>query len=407
MPNLSYALLVLLLGFALSESFTKLLVFSDGSQWIPLGKFTKTADTTARVRMSSKPWVATDKKLTLYIVAYTPAGWAKAITGKGCTSLLEYMSSQYPLVMSTDASWSDTAELKFSESSMYLVASICYSPHVTELQGFSIQFEINGCNQEPISDSDLTQLQGKTYPAPTPRDPQSPEPEQSSRFMFFNTAALVFFVLSLIVFQVAVKRLFTRQFLFQFPILVGSVVARMLMHAMVLLDYYVESEVVDAVVTILDVLSQYSFIFSSVITILGYLSESVGQAVITLILLSLIYFALGFTKRRALVLGLRLLLVAGAGGAFGYGLRKSEQPKNVKLASLVSAVMYVLGLLVVEMDLLGCAPYASVLVDRFYLLKAYQNCSSALHWVVEGDPLIQAIIMGVSLFIMGYLTRER
>eukprot|EP00826_Nyctotherus_ovalis_P058378 TRINITY_DN8017_c0_g3_i1.p1 TRINITY_DN8017_c0_g3~~TRINITY_DN8017_c0_g3_i1.p1 ORF type:complete len:350 (+),score=52.55 TRINITY_DN8017_c0_g3_i1:76-1125(+) len=340
-------------------------------------------------------------------VAYTSAGWAKAITGKGCTSLLEYMSSQYPLVMSTDASWSDAVDLKFSESSMYLVASICYSPHVAELQGFSIQFEIKGCDHEPISEADLNQLQGKTYSTPTPRDPQTPAPEQSSRFMFFNSAALVFFVLSLILFQVAVKRLFTRQFLFQFPILVGSIVARILMHTMVLLDSYVESEIVDAIVTILDVLSQYSFIFTSIITILGYLSESVGQAIITLTILSLIYFALGFTKRRALVLALRLLLVAGAGGAFGYGLRKSEQPKNVKLASLASVVAYVLGLLLVEMDLLGCTPHASVLVDRFYLLKSYQNCPSALHWIVEGDPLIQAIIMGVSLFIMGYLTRDR
>jgi len=408
MTKLPYGLLILLFGLVMTETYTKLLVFSENDQWIPLGKFTKSADITARVHISSKRWATIDKKLKLHLVAYTPSNWEKAINGKGCGSLLEYMSNPYELEMGIDGSWSNLHKLDFVEPVMYLAASICESPNISELTGHGIQFEINGCNYEPISQGDLDKLQGKTHPVPIERN-QEPiiVSESSSRFLFFNTAAVSFFILTIIVFQIIIKGLFTRRFIFQFFILIGSIIARIVMHTIIIVDSYTEVEVVDSIIVSLDILSQFAFIFSSIITILGYLTESIGQSLISLILLSLIYLGLGFTKKQLFVAVLRGLLIGGAVGAFAYGLGKSEQPRSIKLASLITVIVYVLGLLLVEIDLLSCSPNSFILIDRFYVLKTYQNYSSPLHWIVEGDYLIQAIIMGVTLFVMGYLTRYR
>ena len=203
------------------------------------------------------------------------------------------------------------------------------------------------------------------------------------------------------------KEIFTKAFLFQFPIVIACVIMRILMHITIIFDYYSSSEIIDTIIILLDVFSQYAFIFTSIINILGDLFESVLQSILVLVILSLLYFIIGYTSSIVIVLIVRGITMASLGIALGIGLRKQDQPKSVKYISFATGMVYILALIIVDMDIMGCVEKASALIDRFYLLKGYQKCVSDLHWFVEADYLIQAISMSAALFVLGYFIKDK
>lgn len=386
-------------------SYRKAITFKKKDEWIDLGKITTTGDSNIRAMLITYSDVVTSRKPDLTLLAFGPNTWDSVTKAKGCSDLKD--DDHYTLQLFLNDTYVNANRILFREPTMKFVATNCFSPFSSNLQGRPIDLEITECTYELPEEEDEPVVEKSKKPEPKEEHPErdfklfaySEREVKVGKFKIPNLVCLIILGASLLLSSLLAAKTFCNSVHF---ILILSVLMRIAMHVLLFLE--LTAGFVETVVSFLDAASQFGFVLSCISIILSYPSNSPKLVVIFDILAAILYFFLGWQTNLFLILGLRggigLVLVLAA--VLGVGQKNRVTSKGCGLAV---GLVFLGWLAFVESLLAKCAGSESMLMDRIELVTDYPLCSNKHQWAVKFDYVFQAGVMALAMVASGFTAK--
>jgi len=390
--------ILLFLPQALSLTVEKTIIFSPNNEWVPLGKFREEGNLTLTGQLLARNFGASNKSLVVYVVSYTAKDWIKVASTIGCISRLQQMHAQYTLSLPTSTSKSSSVKVLFPEEEMYLVATNCFSPDDVQVENKPIKIVVDNCSYE-IAES-VNTIKNETEVIE--------ELHKSFDYFLeiFNAFAFIILLVNVMITQVFSKKLANSEYMFAFPALVVGVMLRMVMHVLLMVEPLLKLKYVRRIVLSLDLISQYGFFVNSTVTVIGYPLESIGAALISAVIVLGAFILLSLSSTLFSIISCRGLLAIILTISFIYGMKNMLQPKSLKTLAFLTGLLYTLGMMVLEIEVMEFVKVESILLDRVELFVKSITENRGLQVVVELDLMFQAIVMGITVSAVGHYARR-
>eukprot|EP00826_Nyctotherus_ovalis_P007845 TRINITY_DN1200_c0_g4_i1.p1 TRINITY_DN1200_c0_g4~~TRINITY_DN1200_c0_g4_i1.p1 ORF type:complete len:408 (-),score=126.07 TRINITY_DN1200_c0_g4_i1:84-1307(-) len=396
--------LLALTPFSSAYSYRKAITFKKKDEWIDLGKITTTGDSNIRAMLITYSDVVTSRKPDLTLLAFGSDTWHSVSRAKDCTDLKD--DDHYTLQLFLNDTYVNANRILFREPTMRFVATNCFSPYSSNLQGRPIDLEITECTYE-LPEEDESVVEKSKKPEPKEEHPEedfklfaySEREVKVGKFKIPNLVCLIILGASLLLSSLLAAKTFCNSVHF---ILILSVLMRIVMHVLLFLE--LTMGFVETIVSFLDVASQFGFVLSCISIIFSYPSNSPKLAVIFDILTAVLYYFLGRQTNLFFILGLRggigLVLILAA--ILGVGQKNRITSKGCGLAV---GLVFLGWLTFVESLLVKCAGSESILMDRIELVTDYPLCSNKHQWAVKFDYVFQAGVMALAMVASGFTAK--
>ena len=406
MPKI-FALIIALLPLAFA-SYRKAIVFTKGTSYINLGNFTITGDSSVRSLLIVRGSIITNQQPDLYLVSYTLDNWELVDEPIDCENLLERPHNTLQIPMNNK--WMNSVEILFPHPTMHLIATNCFSPYVTNIQGRPIELEITECTfEEPIEDEPIIERIIPPTITNDTNDTNSTETDYfeyilaDSSFNKLHTPSLVILIISLVIGLLIGKE----KIIYGFYFLILAIISRILMELLIIFNgVNAEFTTMDKVIVASEIVSQAIFIINCAMMTFMHTNAKAILAIISTILVGGMYYFLFSSTVASAIFGIRSGMFGLIFFFFIYGILSGRNNNAFNIIGLFMGSLYLIFIAIVEVTLTNCSGSDSILKNKIILILDYQLCSDKRSFLVNCDFVIQAIIMGLTTIISSVMTNK-